>query len=255
MKNYSKILLLFIIILGFNILGLNSSCFANPLSKLMSIFQRDLIVNVSYKNSRNLIPGSDVYLAADPKNQKILIGRVKKVSLVASQISKIEIIIDQKYKEKIYDTTKFVLMSNIFSQHSNAYIVAVSPLEKSNKTLLKSGSSVKGITFVEYKIAIAGEALKKVMNRIQKQNNDIMGQLEEYLDTVNTEEFHKKIDALINQISQFSIEQKETFKREVLPALKNMFDSVIKQLEEQKNMEESKDLEKRLQEIENMVDV
>jgi hypothetical protein len=250
MKNYSKTILFIIIILG-----LNSPCFANPLSKLMSIFQRDLLVDVLYKNHRNLIPGSEVYLGADPKDQKILIGRVRKVSLVASQMSKVEIIIDQKHKEKIYDTTKFVLMSNIFLQHSNAYIVAVSPLEISDQTPLKSGSSVEGITFVDYKIAIAKEALKKVMNRIQKQNNDIMGQLEEYIDTVNTEEFQKKIDTLIKQISQFSIEQKEIFKREVLPALKNMFDSVIEQLEEQKNMEESKDLEKRLQEIENMVDV
>lgn len=250
MKNYSKTILIVIIILG-----LNAPCFANPLSKLMSIFQRDLIVDVLYKNHRNLIQGSEVYLAADPKDQKILIGKVKKVSLVASQMSKVEINIDQKYKEKIYDTTKFVLMSNIFSQHSNAYIVAVSPLEISDKTPLKSGSSVEGITFVEYKIAIASEALKKVMTRIQKQNSDIMNQLEEHFDTVNTEEFHKKIEALIKQISQFSIEQKETFKREVLPDLKNMFDSVIKQLEEQKNMEKSKDLEKRLQEIETMVDV
>lgn len=250
MNNYSKTILIVIIILG-----LNAPCFANPLSKLMSILQRDLIVDVLYKNHRNLIPGSEVYLAADPKDQKILIGRVRKVSLVASQMSKVEISVDQKYKGKIYDTTPFVLMSNIFSQHSNAYIVAVSPLEPSDKILLKSGSSVKGITFVEYKIAIAKEELKKVMHRIQKQNNDILSQLEEYLDTVNTEEFRKKIDALIHQISQFSIEQKETFKREVLPALENMVDSVIKQLEEQKDMEESKDLKKRLQEIENMVDV
>jgi len=251
MKNYSTAILLFIMIISSFI----TPCFANPLSKIMSIFQRDLIVDVLYKNHRNLIPGSDVYLAGDPDDQKILIGKVRKVSLVASQMSKVEIIIDQKHKENIYETTTFVLMSNIFSQHSNAYILAVSPLETANKTLLKSGSSVEGITFVEYKITIAGEALKKVMNRIQKQNSDIMGQLEEYLDTVNTKKFHKKIDALINQISQFSTEQKETFKREVLPALKNMVNSVIKQLEEQKNMEESQDLEKRLQEIENMVDV
>ncbi|MCP4552736.1 MAG: hypothetical protein GY834_12005 [Bacteroidetes bacterium] len=120
---------------------------------------------------------------------------------------------------------------------------------------MKSGASVKGITFVEYKIAAAAEELRKVMNNIKKQNNEIMSQLEEYIDTFNTEEFHKKIDELINQISQFSAEQKETFKKEVLPALRNKFDSVMKQLEEQNNMKESKDLEKRLKKIEDMVDI
>ncbi len=251
MKNYSTAILLFIVF----ILGFNTPCSANSLSKIMSIFQRDLIVDVLYKNHRNLIQGSEVYLAEDLKDQKILIGKVRKVSLVESQMSKVVIIIDQKYKGKIFETTEFVLMSNIFSKNSNAYIVAVSPLEASDKILLKSESSVNGVTFVEYKIAAAGEELKKIMSRIKSQNNNIMNQLEEYIDTVNTEEFHKKIEALIDQISQFSTEQKETFKKEILPALRNMFDSVMKQLEEQNNMEDSKDLEKQLQEIENMVDV
>ncbi len=250
MKNRSKVILFIIIVLGFN-----NPCLANPLSNIMSLFQRDLIVDVFYKNHRNLIQGSEVYLAGDPKDQKILIGKVRKVSLVESQMSKVEIIIDKKYKEKIYETTLFVLMSNIFSKNSNAYIIAISPIEASDEALLKSEASVKGITFVEYKIATAAEELRRVINRIKKQNNEILSQLEEYIDTFNTEEFHKKIDELINQISQFSAEQRETFKKEVLPALRNMFDSVMKQLEEQNNMKESKDLEKRLKKIEDMVDV
>jgi hypothetical protein len=249
-KNYSKVILFIIIILGFN-----NPCLANPLSNIMSLFQRDLIVDVFYKNHRNLIQGSEVYLAGDPKNQKILIGKVKKVSLVESQISKVEIIIDKKYKEKIYKTTLFVLMSNIFSKNSNAYIVAISPLEASDNTPLKSGASVEGVTFLEYKIAIAGEELKKVMNSIKKQNNEIVSQLEEYIESFDTEAFHKKVDELVNQISQFSVEQKETFKKEVLPALRNMFDSIMEQLEERNNTEKSKDLEKRLLEIEDIIEV
>lgn len=250
MKKYSNVILFVIIVLGFN-----SPCLANPLSNIMSLFQRDLVIDVLYKNHRNLIQGSEVYLAEDLKGQKVLIGKVRKVSLVEFQMSKVEIIIDKKYKEKIYETTPFVLVSNLFSKNSNAHIVAVSSLEASDKIPLKSGSLVKGITFLEYKIATAGEELKKVMGSIKKQNNEIVSQLEEYLDTFNTEAFHKKIDELVNQISQFSAEQKETFKKEVLPALRNMFDSIMEQLEEQKNMEKSEDLEKRLKEIEDMVEV
>jgi len=249
MKKYLNVIL-FIIVLNFN-----SPCLANPFSNIMSLFQRDLMVDVFYKNHRNLIQGSEVYLAGDLKDQKVLIGKVSKVSLVESQMSKVKIIIDKNYKEEIYETTLFVLMSNIFSKNSNAYIVAIPSLDTSDKTPLTSGASVKGITFLEYKIVIAGEELKKVINSIKKQNNEIMNQLEKYIETFNTEEFHKKIDELINQISQFSAEQKETFKKEVLPALRNMFDTVMKQLEEQNNMEESKDLEKRLKNIEDIVDV
>jgi hypothetical protein len=250
MKNYSNLILIIIIILNFI-----NPCSANPLSNIISLFQRDLMVDVLYKNHRNLIQGSEVYLAGDPKGQRVLIGKVKKISPGESQISKVEIIIDKKYKDQLYETTQFVLISNIFSKNSKAYIVAVSSMEASDKTHLKSGSSVKGITFLEYKIAVAGEELKKVMNSIKKQNNEIMRQLEEYIDTFDTEKFHKKIDELINQISQFSVEQKENFKKEVLPALRNMFDSVIKRLEEQNKMKKSRELEKRLKKIEDMVDV
>ena len=250
MKNYSNVILFVIIVLGFNNL-----CLANPLSNIMSLFQRDLLIDVSYQNHKNLIQGSEVYLAEDPKGQKVLIGKVKKVSLVESQMSKVEIIIEKKYKEKIYETTPFVLMSNIFSKNSNAYIVAISSLDTSDKIPLKSGSLVKGITFFEYKIDRAGEELKKAMNSIKKQNDELVSQLEKYIDTFNTEAFHKKIGELVNQISQFSAEQKEAFKNEVLPALRKMFDSIMEQLEEQNNMEKSKDLERQLKEIEDMVNV
>jgi hypothetical protein len=146
-------------------------------------------------------------------------------------------------------------MSNIFSQNANAYIVAISSSDATGKKMLKSGSSVKGITFLEYKFATAGEELKKVMDSIEKQNKELLSQFEEYIDTLNTEEFQKKIDGLSDQITKFSKEQKEAFKNDVLPALKNMFNSIMEQLEKQNNMEKSKDLEKQLKEIEEKVDV
>ena len=250
MKNHSKIILFVIIV--FNIYN---TCLANPLSNFMSLFQKDLVLELIYKNHQNLIQGSDVYLAKDPKGQKTLIGEVTKVSLVESKMSKVKIRIDKKYKDQIYETTPFVLMSNIFSQNANAYIVAISSFDASGKKLLESGSSVKGITFFEYKFAAAGEELKKVMDSIEKQNRKLLNQLEDYIDTLNTEEFQKKIDDLADQITQFSKEQKETFKNDVLPALKNMFNSMIEQLEKQNNKEKSKDLEKQLKEIEEKVDI
>ncbi|MDA3916119.1 MAG: hypothetical protein PF690_04020 [Deltaproteobacteria bacterium] len=250
MKNHSKIILLVIIIFS-----IYSSCSANPLSNFMSIFQKDFALELIYKNHHNLIQGSGVYLAKDPKCQKTLIGEVTKVSLVESKMSRVEIRIDKKYKDQIYETTPFVLMSNIFSQNANAYIIAISSFDASGKKLLKSGSSVKGITFFEYKFAATGEELKKVMDRIEKQNRELLNQLGDYIDTLNTEEFQKKIDGLADQITQFSKEQKETFKNDVLPALKNMFNSIIEQLEKQNKKEKSKNLEKQLKEIEEKVDV
>ena len=250
MKNYSKIILFVIIIFS-----IYSSCSANPLSNFMSLFQKDLVLELIYKNHQNLIQGSDVYLAKDPKAQKTLIGEVTKVSLAETKMSKVKIRIDKKYKDQIYETTPFVLMSNIFSQNANAYIVAISSFDASGKKLLKSGSSVKGITFFEYKFAATGEELKKAMDSIEKQNRELMNQLKDYIDTLNTEEFQQKIDDLTDQITQFSKEQKETFKNDVLPALKNMFNSMIEQLEKKNNKEKSKNLEKQLKEIEEKVDV
>jgi len=250
MKKYSKKIVFILIILG-----IYNSCLANPLSNIMSLFQKDLTVDVFYKNHKNLIPESDVFLADDPKGQKVLIGKVKKVSLVESQMSKVEIIINKKYKNKIYEATPFVLMSNFFSENSDAYIVAISSSDTTDKKLLPSGSSVKGITFLDYKIATTGEGLKKMMTRLERQNKELLNQLEEYMDTFNTEGFQKRLDRLIDQITQFSKEQKETFKNDVLPALKNMFHSIMEQLEKQNDKEKSKELEKQLKQIEEMVDV
>ncbi|MCD4676952.1 MAG: hypothetical protein K8S18_13295, partial [Desulfobacula sp.] len=125
----------------------------------------------------------------------------------------------------------------------------------SDEKRLKSGSSINGVTFLEYKVAIAGEELKKIMDSIKKQNKEIMSQLEQYIDTYNTEAFHKKIDDLINRISGFSAEQKENFKNEVLPSLRKTFDSMMEKLQEQNNREKSKELEKQLEKIKDMVDV
>ncbi len=248
MKKFFKLILLVVVFLGFN-----HPCFANPLSNIMSMFQRDLVIDVSYKNHKNIIQGSEVFLAKDPKGKKVLIGRVTKVYLGESQMYNVEIVIDKKYKKKIYETTSFVLMDNIFSKNSKAYIVAVSPLEKSEKKPLKSGTLVTGLTFFEYKMALAEEELKKIMDSIKNQNNELVTQLEEYIDTFNTEAFHKKVDELGNQISKFSEEQKETFKKEVLPSLKKMFESIKEQLEEQNNKEKSKDLDRQIKKIEELV--
>jgi len=73
MKNHSKIILFVTVI--FNIY---SSCSANPLSDFMSIFQKDFSLELIYKNHQNLIQGSDVYLAKDPKGQKNLNWRSDK---------------------------------------------------------------------------------------------------------------------------------------------------------------------------------
>lgn len=250
MKKFSKIILF--VIIFFNIYNIGET---NPLSNILSFFQRDLVIDVIYKNHSNLIQASKVYLADDPDGPKTLIGEVTKVSLIESQMSKIELTIDKKYKNKIYETTRFVLINNIFSETSNAYIVAVFPQDINDKKNLESGASVKGMTFLEYKIAITGEGLKKMMNSIGKQNNELLTQLEEYIDALNTEEFKKKTKELADQITQFSKEQKEAFKKEVLPKLKNMFNSIMEQLEKQEDKEKSKDLEKQLQEIEKRVDV
>lgn len=250
MKTYSTMVTLAIILLG-----LSLPCSANPLSSILSLFQKDLVVNVRYKNHRNLIPGSDVYLADDPKGQTVLIGKVKKVSLLESKMSNVEIRIDKEYKEKIHETTPFVLMSNLFSENANAYIVAVSSADASDKPALESGASVNGMTFLEYKFATAGDELKKLMGSIKEQNSELIDQLEQWIETFNFEAFQKKMEDLIHQISKFSTEQKETFKKEVLPSLRKTFDSMMKKLQEQNNMEKSKDLEKQLKEIEDLVDV
>ena len=251
MKNHSKIILFVIILI--NVYGI---CLANTtLSSFLSFFQKDLVLELIYKTHNNLRQGNYVYLANDFKNQKTLIGKVTKVSLVEPQISKVKIQIDKQYRKKIYKTMPFVLVSNIFSQNANAYIVAISSADEKSKKLLKSGSSIKGITFLEYKFAMFEKKLNTVINSIGKQNKELMVQLEEYIETFNIEEFQKKIDRLTKQIIHLSKEQKETFKNNVLPALQNMFNIMIKKLEKHNNKEKSKKLDKQLKEIEKIINV
>lgn len=250
MKRYSMVIACIGVILGFNPL-----CLANPLSNIMLLFQKDLVIEISYKNHKNLIQGSKVYLAEDPKDQTVLIGEVRKVSLDESQMARVEIVIHKQYKEKIYQTTPFVLMGNVFTNSFNPYIVAILAADAPDKTPLEPGAVVNGMTYLEYKLAMAAQEVKKVMERVKQQNKELVTQLEKYLDTFDIDAFQKKMNELGNQVSQFSAQQKEDFKNEVLPSLRKMFDSIRKQLEEQNNMEKSKDLEKQLKEIEKMVEV
>lgn len=250
MKNRLSILLLSIVISGFT-----TPCPANPLSNIMSFFQRDLVINVRYANPKNIGAGSEVYLARDPSGAKVLIGKVTNVSLVEPQMFKVEIMIDKEFKEKIYETTPFVLMSKLFSEGSNPYIVAISSVDISEKKPLKSGDSVKGVTFLEYKISTAGNEFKKVMESLKKQNSEILTQLQQHIDTFDTEGFQKKIETLVDQISEFTAEQKEAFRNEVLPSLRKRFESMMEYLDKQNKPDKSKDLERQLKKIEGMVDV
>jgi|GEM_PF-1955401 len=250
MKKLSKGILIGIIILGFS-----TTCLANPLSNLFSMFQKDLVINVQYKDHKNLIQGSEVYLAQNSKGQKILIGSVTKISFVEPAASNVEIIIDKTYKEKIYETTRFVLIDGLFTENSKPYIIAIPSLDSSNQTPLRSGSSVKGFTFWEYKFVVAGEELTELMDNFKEQNGELLNQLEQYIKNFDTEAFQKQMDDFIGKASNFSAKQKETFKKEVLPSLRKMFESMIKKLEEQNNIKKSKELEKQLSKIEKSVDV
>lgn len=251
MKILSKSLLIGVIILSFN-----SLCFANPLSDLFSIFQKDLIINVLYEDHKNLIQGSEVYMGKNLQGQKTLIGSVKKISFIEPKTSNIEVVLKKEYKEKIYDTTRFVLIGGPFAKNSKSYILAIPPFDSSNETtLLKSGTSVKGLTFLEYKFAAAGEELKKFIDNFRKQNEELLNQFEQYIENFDTEAFQREMDDLIGKISEFSAEQKETFKKEILPSIRKMFESMMEKLEEQNNGKKSKELENQLKKIENNVDV
>lgn len=243
------------IIVAILILSIAPPCPANPLSKILSIFKRDLAVTVEYADHQNLIPGSKVYWSNDPKGEKTLIGKVKNVSRTGAQNSQVDIIIDKSHKDKILESTFFVLMSGFFSDSSDTYIMAVSEGETSGGPRLKSGAKVAGVTFLEYKIATAGDEFKNMVDRLKKQQKGLQRQLQEYIDSFNTKEFQNKMDGLIDQLSDFSIEQKEHFKNDVLPSLKKAFDEMMEKLEEQNNTDKSKDLEKQFKAIEDLVNV
>ena len=68
MKKFKR---LFVIILF--VLNVISPCFANPLSKAISWFKGDIIVNIFYEDHNSLIQGNKVYLAGDLDADKILI--------------------------------------------------------------------------------------------------------------------------------------------------------------------------------------
>ena len=103
--------------------------------------------------------------------------------------------------------------------------------------------------------AIAGEQLTELMDNFREQNGELLNQFEQYIKNFDTEAFQKQMDDLIGKISKFSAKQKETFKKEVLPSLRKMFESMMEKLEEQNNVDKSKELEKQLSKIEKSVDV
>ncbi len=227
---------------------------ANPFSRLLSFFQSDLVINVRYKTTGNLAQGSKVYLADAPREKGLQIGEVSKVSTIDPETFKIEVRIDNKYKEQLNSATSFVLINPLFSTQSNAYIVVISSTSTSKEPALESGDTVEGVTFLEYQMTVASRQFKTAIRGLINQNAAILKQLEGYLNTLNIDSFQNKINELIGEISKFSATQKDTFKNEFLPKLKEMADSLQKQLEAQNKSEKSKELKQQLQHLETLID-
>jgi hypothetical protein len=255
MKTVSKHLIIRFVILGMVILGGAPLCSANPFSKVFSIFQTDLVITIVYEDHGNLIQGSEVYLAEDPEGEKVLIGKVTKISLNKPGRADVEVRIHKDYKEKIVETTRFVLMDGFFSETSTSYVLALPFSDPSESSPLTSGSSIRGLTFFEYKLHTAGQGLKTLIDRFKSQNEKILDQFEGYAQRFDTEAFQSQMDELIDTLSNFSSEQKKTFKKQVLPHLRELFESIMTRLEAQNKNQKSKELENQLLKMEKAVDV
>lgn len=236
------------------IIGFSHTCCANPFSGIVSFFKKDLTIDVICKNHRNLIPGSRVYLSENLDSGKVLIGKVDQITLTGSQEYRVEITIKKQHKDRLYESTRFVLMGDLFSEDSTACIIAVPPGDSTGRKLLSSGAEVRGITFLEYKIETAGRNIKKMLDSAGEQNQELLDRLKEYIDTFNTEKFQKQMDSLSEQIKEFSGEQKETFRQEVLPKIKQMLDQFLEQFDPDKKEEKSREMEKKILEIEKSVE-
>jgi hypothetical protein len=134
----------------------------------------------------------------------------------------------------------FVLDSPFFGNDKTGILVATIP-DKTDVMPLKSGSVVKGISLIDYNIALAKYGVTTLLDIATEQTKELIEKFNKQVETYDSDKFKNQLQETSKDISDFTEEQKQKIEKEVLPEIKTLMDNTMKnfkQGEDSKKMEE-----------------
>ena len=244
MEIRNKLLLIFcFIVLGYSISG----CDSKPIADL---FEKDLKVNVVFKDTDDLLSDSVVYMEED--NERVNIGSVKEIEINKDANKVVHLAILYDYRDLMNTGTMFVLDSPFIGNEQTRILVA-NVARDSLATPLKSGATVNGSTWTDYNIALAKKGMSELMDDASVQAKKYLNEFNKYVESFDMDQFISQVQETTDAISKFSKEQKENFEKEVLPEIEKLIEDIEKKLEQSGDDEDMRKLEKEYEKLKDSV--
>lgn len=210
----------------------------------------DLKLRVLFDETKQLQVGAKVDYAHSDQT----IGRVKKVSLCENGKTAVDLIIFSQFKGLANSGVMFVVDGPLFSNNQPRILMDILSKDIDNPQI-KSGTTLNGVTWVFYKMAIAADSIGPVADTVVEHSKILLNELEIF---VKSDDFDRLLAALEKQakiISNYTIEQKRKFEKDVLPEIEKKIKNHYERLKTIYNQEEIKKIEKELNELKHSLDV
>jgi hypothetical protein len=217
-------------------------CFGCQENQLTKIFQRDLKINVLFKNHKGLQLGAPVVLV-ESATQKLKIGKIKKIDRTSSGASTVEISIKHEFKKQLSTNNEFVLFSNPFSSEID-HIIVVDSISTYTPEPLKSGTVIIGKSYLEYSLMASRRDLNLLVGNMMDESTKLLNGLRQKINNLDLDLLKTQLKELIKNIEQLSEKQRLEFERKVLPKFKKIINRALKYFENHFNEQELKELKK-----------
>jgi len=209
----------------------------------------DLKLRILFDETKQLQVGAKVDYAHCDQT----VGMVKNVSLCENGKTAVDLIIFSQFKGLVRSGVMFVVDYPLFSKDTTRILMDILSKDIDNPHI-KSGTTLNGVTWVFYKMAVAADEISPVADSVFELSKTLLNELEVF---VKSDDFDRLLEALEKQakiISSYTIEQKRRFERDILPEIEKKIKNHYERLKTIYNQEEIKKLEKELNELKYSLD-
>jgi len=210
----------------------------------------DLKLRILFDETKQLQIGAKVDYAHCDQT----VGRVKNVSLCENGKTAVDLIIFSQFKGLVRSGVMFVVDYPLFSNDPTRILMDILSKDIDNPHI-KSDTTLNGATRIFYKMAVAADPISPVADTVVEHSKILLNELENF---VKSDDFDRLLEALEEQakiISDYTIEQKRRFERDILPEIEKKIKNHHKKLKTIYTQEEIKKLEKELNELKHSLDI
>ena len=176
------------------------------------------------------------------------IGRVANISLCENGKTAVDLIIFSQFNGLVKSGVMFIVDYPLFGKGQSRILMDILSKDIDNPQI-KSGTTLNGVTWIFYKMTVAADSISPVANTVVEHSKILLNELESF---VKSDDFDRLLESLNKQakiISDYTMEQKRKFERDILPEIEKKIAKHYKKLKTIYNQEETEKLKKELDEL------